>query len=62
MPELFKRDGNVWARIADRECRLQRSHQDKRRHAFWRGVDDKGKPLTPWLFTAVIAALQTLRD
>ena len=60
MPELFTRDGATWARHGSWERRLERSHQDRRKPAFWRAVDASGKPLTEWLMNPKIAAIRAL--
>lgn len=58
MIEIIRRDGVTWARLDDRELRLDPSSRDPKRPRYWRAVDAKGKPLTTWLMTPKLAAFR----
>jgi hypothetical protein len=59
-PQLVQRDGRTYARLGQIEVWLERSHQDKKKPAYWRARDGTGKVLTAWHFTAKIAACRAL--
>lgn len=59
-PQLVRRDGQLYARLGTTEVRLERSHQDEKKPAYWRARDGTGKVLTAWHFTPTIAAIRAL--
>ena len=61
MPEIFKRDGAIWARSDGREVKLERAHQDRKKPSFWRAVGATGDPITPWLMNPKVAAIRGLQ-
>lgn len=59
-PQLVRRGGQVYARLGPAEVRLERSHQDTRKPAYWRARDGTGRVLTDWLFSPRLAAVRAL--
>ena len=59
-PQLVRRDGQLYARLGAQVVRLERSHPDHRRPAYWRARDGTGRAVTGWCFTPMLAALRAL--